>query len=110
MQILFASSDIEEICKNETKAVRKLGSICCKKLKIYLSVLQAAQRVSDLPKIGRLHDLTGDRDGQKAFWLDKKMRLVFAPGNEPVPFKEDGGINWTAVTIVRIEYIGNYHD
>ena len=26
------------------------------------------------------------------------------------PIKDDGGINWTQVTIVSIEFIGDYHD
>ena len=110
MQIFFASSDIERMCKDKAVAIKSLGLECSKKMQRYLSMLQAAQRVSDLPRIGKLHDLTGDRIGQKAFWLDKKMRLVFASGNVPTPLKEDGGIDWTSVTIVSIEFIGNYHD
>jgi proteic killer suppression protein len=35
---------------------------------------------------------------------------VFAPANDPVPRRDDASIDWSAVTIVRIEYIGDYHD
>jgi len=35
---------------------------------------------------------------------------VFAPANDPSPTTTDGGIDWTLVTIVSIEYIGDYHD
>lgn len=110
MQILFANSDIAEICEDSAMAKRKIGQACTKKLQRYLSMLQAAEKVSDMPPLGGLHDLVGDRAGQKAFWLDEKMRLVFASGHKPEPRKADGGIDWTAVTIVSIEFIGNYHD
>ena len=64
--------------QNSAVAKRKIGQACTKKLQRYLSTLQAAEKVSDVPPIGGLHDLVGDRAGQKAFWLDEKMRLVFA--------------------------------
>lgn len=110
MQIKFATSEIERLCSDETTAIKNLGSTCAKKLQRYISMLCAAETVADLPKIGHLHDLKGDRSSQKAFSLDRKMRLVFAPGNDPKPLKEDGSVDWVSVTIVRIEYIGNYHD
>ena len=37
-------------------------------------------------------------------------RLVFKPNHNPVPKKDDGGINWTLVTSVIIVFIGDYHD
>lgn len=110
MQILFANSDIAEICGDTAVAKRKIGQACTKKLQRYLSMLQAAERVSAMPRLGGLHDLVGDRAGQKAFKLDEKTRLVFASGHKPEPRKADGGIDWTSVTIVSIEFIGNYHD
>ena len=61
-------------------------------------------------RLNGLHDLKGDRIGQKAFSLDKSVRLVFAPGTNETPRKDDGGVDWRRVTIVSIEYIGNYHD
>jgi proteic killer suppression protein len=37
-------------------------------------------------------------------------RLVFAPANDPVPRRTDASIDWFSVTIILIEWIGNYHD
>jgi hypothetical protein len=37
-------------------------------------------------------------------------RLVFSPANCPSPTYADGSTDWTQVTIVCIEYIGDYHD
>jgi proteic killer suppression protein len=35
---------------------------------------------------------------------------VFSPANCPSPTYADGSTDWTQVTIVCIEYIGDYHD
>ena len=37
-------------------------------------------------------------------------RLTFVPAHNPCPATPDGGIDWAQVTIVTIEYIGDYHD
>ena len=109
MQIEYANVYLEQLCTDQKRAQTELGLACARKLNTYLSVLKAAPAVEDLPPIGHLHTLTGDRAGQKAFSLDKKMRLVFSSclpemgrNNE-----EDGK---GSITIVCIEYIGNYHD
>lgn len=47
--------------------------------------------------------------GQFAVDLDRGRRLVFEPANRPVPHRDDGGIDWTKGTVVRIVFIGDYH-
>jgi proteic killer suppression protein len=37
------------------------------------------------------------------------FRLIFEPADEPVPRKDDGGLDWTKVTVVRILEIKDYH-
>jgi proteic killer suppression protein len=59
---------------------------------------------------GHPHPLKGDRDGEFALDLAGGRRLVFAPANDPLPRNTDGSIDWSRVTIVSIEYIGDYHD
>jgi proteic killer suppression protein len=53
--------------------------------------------------------LTGDRAGQFALDLAAGWRLVFAPADEPIPRRADASIDWPTVTIVCIEFIGDYH-
>ncbi len=110
MELSFASSDLEKVCSDPDEARKKYGQACSKKLQSCIKVLESAANVSELPRLYGLHDLKGDRIGQKAFSLDKSVRLVFAPGMDGTPRKSDGGIDWQCVTIVSIEYIGNYHD
>ena len=87
----------------------KLGTDCAKKLRARLSDLEAADTVTDLT-VGRPHPLTGDREGQFALDLSGGFRLTFSPDHDPCPELPDGGIDWAKVTIICIEYIGDYHD
>lgn len=109
MQIEISDKKIRELCEKKAVAVKKLGPECARKLRSRLSDLEAASTVTDLTA-GRPHRLTGDRIGQYALDLAGGWRLVFLPGNDPCPRHNDGAINWSQVTIVKIEYIGDYHD
>jgi proteic killer suppression protein len=109
LNITFKDRKLREICEKQAVADKKLGSACARKLRTRLSDLDAATCVTDL-KAGRPHPLTGDREGQFALDLTGGWRLVFAPANDPVPRKADNAIDWSLVTIVSIEFIGDYHD
>lgn len=109
LEIHFKDKKIRELCEKRGVAERTLGAACARKLHARLSDLEAASRVSDLTA-GNPHPLKGDRRGQFALDLAGGWRLVFAPDHDPCPTKPDGGIDWAQVTIVCIEYIGDYHD
>ncbi len=109
MEIKFKDKQLRELCEKKAVAVKKLGAICARKLQTRLADIAAASRVTDLVA-GKPHLLTGDRHGQFALELAGGWRLVFAPANEPIPRRGDASIDWSAVTIVCIEYIGDYHD
>ena len=109
MDIVFNAPDLEKLCSKEAAAVRKLGKPCAKKLKTRLADLMSATRVTDLVA-GSPHPLTGDRAGQFAVALHGGRRLVFEAANEPVPLKDDDGIDWNLVTRIRVLFIGDYHD
>lgn len=109
MEIRFRNKKLREVCEQRKVAVKTMGSPSADKLRIRLAALEAASCVSDLVA-RRPHELTGQRAGQFALDLSGGWRLVFSPDNEPRPAREGGGIDWQRVTIVCIEYIGDYHD
>lgn len=109
MEINFKDKKIRELCERQATAQKKLGADCAKKLRIRLGAIESAAKVTDLVA-GNPHTLKGDRDGQFALDLAGGWRLVFAPDNDPCPHDADGSIDWSQVTIVCIEYIGDYHD
>lgn len=108
MDILFASEDLRELCEDERAAQRKLGKPVAKKLALRLTQLRAAPRLSDYT-FGNPHPLKGDLAGCFGIWLDGGIRLVVRPADDPLPLLPDGGLDRRHVTIVRVEYLGNYH-
>ena len=109
MEIDFKDKKLRELCEQKALAEHKLGRPCAQKLRSRLSDLLAARCVSDL-MAGRPHPLHGDREGQFTVDLHGGRRLVFISSHNPVPRKEDGGIDWTSVTQNQIIYVGDYHD
>lgn len=109
MEVRYKDKKIRELCEKQAVAEKKLGAASARKLKLRLVALEAAARVTDLVA-GNPHPLKGDRLEQFALDLAGGWRLVFAPAHDPCPTRPDGGIEWSQVTIVSIEYIGDYHD
>src|SRR5690348_16937311 len=109
MEIGFRDDKLRDLCEKERVARKKLGDACARKLRSRLADLDAARVVTDLVA-GRPHPLKIDRAGQFALDLVGGVRLVFAPVNDPVPQTQDGSTDWSKVSTVRIEFIGDYHD
>ncbi|MDP8223618.1 MAG: hypothetical protein P9L99_09680 [Candidatus Lernaella stagnicola] len=109
MDILYSTRDVEKICADKRGAKKKLGGPGFKKLRARLADIRAAHNVTELIA-GRPHALKGDRVGQFSMNLHGGHRLVFEPAHEPIPEKDDGGIDWNRVTAVCIIFIGDYHD
>jgi proteic killer suppression protein len=109
LDIRYKDKKIRELCEKRAVAEKKLGTASASKLRIRLVALEAAARVSELVA-GNPHPLKGERAGQFALDLAGGWRLVFAPAHDPCPEREGGGIDWAQVTIICIEYIGDYHD
>ena len=109
MEIDFRDDKLRDLCHKERVACKKLGDACARKLRSRLADLDAARVVTDLVA-GRPHPLKVDRAGQFALDLAGGIRLVFVPNHDPVPEKHDGSTDWSRVTAVCIEFIGDYHD
>lgn len=109
MEIRFKDKKLRDICEKQAVAKKKVGDACARKLRTRLADLEAAEQVTDLVA-GNPHPLKGDRRGQFALDLAGGWRLVFAPANDPIPLTTDDAIDWSQVTIVSIEFIGDYHD
>lgn len=109
LEIDFKDGKLRDLCEKQQVARRKLGDACARKLRSRLADIAAAGVVADLAA-GRPHPLKHDRAGQFALDLAGGIRLAFAPANDPIPQTQDGATDWSQVTAVRIEFIGDYHD
>jgi toxin HigB-1 len=109
MEITFGDRKLQKLCEQPAIAQKKLGASGARKLRSRLADLLAAETVQDLIA-GRPHPLKGDRAGQFAVDLDGGNRLVFESAHDPIPYKDDGSIDWSNVSQVCIVFIGDYHD
>ena len=110
MDISYASSRIRKICTDDKTAKKELGNDGAKVLKQRLEQMQDVDNLEQLRHAaGDWHELKGNRKGQLACSLHGLYRLVFTPANDPLPTKQDGGLDWTQVTaVINIEVL-DYH-
>lgn len=55
------------------------------------------------------HELKGNCKGSLAVKVSGNYRLLFQVSHDPIPEKEDGGLDWEAVTAIKIIEIVDYH-
>jgi proteic killer suppression protein len=108
MEISFKNNKLQKQCERHAEAQKEHGADNAKQLKRRIKDLSAAENVTSLTA-GKPHRLINDRLGQYAVYLVGGMRLIFEPDNDPVPLKDDGSIDWSQVTKIRIVEIVNYH-
>ena len=111
MDIEFKSSKFRKLANSHKNLVRKYGPNMADLIGRRLGQLYAADNLDELPKIGkgRCHALKADRAGVLSMDLVHPQRLIFEPANDPVPLREDGGLDWSRVTIVRILEVADTH-
>lgn len=111
MEVLFKSAKLQNICNSEKALQREYGTENAARIARRLVEMQAVSTLADLFTLpqARCHPLTGDRAGKFAVDCKHPYRLVFAPADEPIPTKPDGGIDVARVTKVRVLEIVDYH-
>ena len=110
MDLSFANRKLQKECESESALKRAHGKAGARKVMARLMDLAAATSLEEMRRLpGRCHELTGDRKGQLALDLADGKRLVFEPAADPLPEKDDGGLDWAAVDAVRILEISDYH-
>lgn len=111
MDIFFHTKHIQKICCNEKTMRKQLGRDRAQKLKQRLMELSAADVLSDISHLPppRLHELRGREKGLFSVDLQHPYRLLFVPADEPLPAKEDGGVNLWKVKSIEIIAIRDTH-
>ena len=111
MTIIFRTAKLQRTFNSEKALVREYGNKNAKRIAVRMAVLSAAAHLSAVPtkKPDRCHQLKGTRQGQFAVDLVHPFRLVFCPSHNPVPRKEDGGVDVFRVTAIEIVEVEDYH-
>ena len=111
MDITFRNRKLARIFNSERELTKAYGSRRARTIMMRLAVLKSARTLSHVPTTPpeRRHQLRGDRDEQYAVDLVHPYRLIFVPNHDPVPRREDGGIDTDAVTAITIIEVVDYH-
>lgn len=112
MDILFKTSKLQKECTDAKQMLKRYGPLRSKLFQKRLIELRAASVLDDmrrLPQV-RCHELREGRKGELAVDLDHPYRLIFEVANDPKPTKQDGGLDWTKTTAIRILGIEDYHE
>ena len=82
-----------------------------KAIKLRIAVLRGLHKLSLVPTDPpeRRHQLRGNRKEQFAVNLVHPYRLIFEANHDPVPRKDDGGIDIEKVTAITILEVCDYH-
>ena len=114
MDISFKNKKLAKSFNEGQQLVKIHGKLRAKKIRARMNALRAAVTLKDFwpPKSPpeRCHELTeGKRSGQLSVDLDHPYRLIFVPDHDPVPTHEDGGLDWSQVTAVKILGVEDTH-
>lgn len=110
MEIWFATSALEKRLGSDKRRRREFGEEVGRHLARRLNEINAAPRLASMRLMpGGCHELHENRAGQLAVHVTGNLRLVFEPADDPVPTKDDGGLDWSRVKSVRIREVVDYH-
>ena len=110
MEISCRSRKLEKQLTDPKEMVKSFGQMAIK-IKQRLKNLKDADNLGIMKTIpaARCHELTGERKGELAVDVSGNYRMIFEPLHDPIPKKDDGGLNWEEVTKIRINEIEDYH-
>ena len=82
-----------------------------KVIKLRMEILTFAVNLARVPALppDRRHQLRAGRDEQFAVDLVHPYRLVFEVNHDPIPRKDDGGIDLEQVIAIKILDVLDYH-
>jgi proteic killer suppression protein len=110
MKIFFQNRKMEKAANSESLGNRQWGARAAK-IRQRLAELAAANTLAEVSTLPppRCHQLSENLDEQFALDISRNERLVFGVANNPVPRKQDGGIDLTQVTEIVVLRIEDYH-
>lgn len=110
MQIGYKNNKLEKSLSSPREIVKNYG-IRAKNVNQRMEDLKAVSNLFDLSLFpqANLHELKGDKNGSLAVDISANYRIILKPDHTPIPKKEDGGLDWKAVTKIIITEIIDYH-
>jgi plasmid maintenance system killer protein len=110
VEISYKSRKLEKQLTDPRELARSFG-LLARKINQRLKDLNGATNLSLMRSIpsARCHQLTGNRKGELAVDISENYRIIFKPLHDPIPQKDDGGLNWEEVYKIQNTEIEDYH-
>ncbi len=107
----FRSRKLAKIFNSEKELRKEYGKDMAKTIMRRMMVLKAAPSLADVShrRPERRHELKGKRKGTFGIDLVHPFRLILEPDHNPLPRKDDGGIDLKKVTAIIILGVEDYH-
>jgi proteic killer suppression protein len=110
VDVSWRDRKLQSDSRSDKLGSKRWGKDEWKILKRRLVSLEAAPTMRDLHGVpGGFHALTGDRKGHFAMSVTRNRRLILEPDHDPIPTKEDGGIDEAQVSAVRVLEVVDDH-
>lgn len=111
MEIGFRTRGLERIFSSEREIRRAYGDVMAGVIRRRITLLIRADSLTEVSTLPpeRRHSLSGRRQGQYAIDLAHPYRLIFEPNHNPIPRREDGGVDTDLVTSITIIEVVDYH-
>ena len=111
MNIAFRNKTLKKVFNSEKGLKKEFGTEKARLIMRRMAVLRASAVLAEVPhtKPERRHKLSGKRSDEFAVDLKHPYRLIFKPDHEPLPRKDDGGIDLTQITAIKILGVEDYH-
>jgi proteic killer suppression protein len=111
MDIHYQTGKLQKKCSSEKAMRAEWGQKMAEKLALRTAQLEAADNLEVIARsgLGRFHEEKADRKGQLSLDLVHPQRLIFLPNHDPVPRKDDGGLDLANVTSVLILEVTDPH-
>lgn len=111
MDISFKNNKLAKSCNNSDAAIKRWGADNAKRIMQRLKELQHSDTLADVFffPAARCHELQGDLKGRFAVDVLHPFRLIFVPAHNPLPYKDDGGLDLEKITAVVILGVEDYH-
>lgn len=110
MKINYKSNKLEKSLTIPKELSKTYGQLA-KKVKQRMEDFKAANNLAVIGKIpgAECHHLGGDKKEQLAVSISGNWRICFVADHNPLPLKNDGGLNWAEVTSIKIVKVEDYH-
>lgn len=110
MKIEYKNNKLKKSFSDSRQIAKSYGTRA-KNVKKRLEELVAATSLLDISMLpqANLHELKTPRKGEFAVDISANYRITFIPANDPVPYKEDGGLDLQRITEIKINSVEDYH-